>query len=1138
MSHTPSITRWKQYLAWGLLFLLVCAGLTPVAGQAEADQARLIRLEYAVFDPLESEPAVTPALRLPAEAGEAGLYLLQFTGPVQDAWKAQVEGLGARLYGYVPDYAFIARFKPGALEAARALPFVNWIGAYHPAYRIDAGLSSALAVDAAATLVVSAATLPGSDLAAISAQVEAWGGKALRQAANASAGYLRLSLPAASVESLAALADVVWVEPYRAPALLNDAAGGVMNTDTIQSSLGLYGAGQKVAVADSGLDNGSLTNLHPDIRGRVLQAYCLGRPSPCDWSDYVAHGTHVAGSVLGNGSLSGSSPSTHQYSGSYAGSAPEASLIFQALGDADGGLGGIPADIGDLMRDAYADQARIHTNSWGSDAAGEYTADAQQVDQAMWENKDMLTLFAAGNSGVDLNYDGVIDLDSLGSPATAKNILTVGAAENYRPTVGVIWGTSYGPPISIDLRANNALGMAAFSSRGPADDGRVKPDITAPGTFIASTRTRMYVFNDTMEGSVSGYATANYDGGTGSNPWELKTDSAHSATHYWKETVSGSFGSGAVTMLFTPPMDAKKAGGAVSLYFWHKYSLSSGDALTIAVMDASNNDTLFLTLGETGSTSSYTLRSLTISLASLYYPFPIPDQVRIGFGIQSDGSSDSQWWLDDVRVDGSDWGLLSSYGLASPGDAEDEAYVMMGGTSMATPLTAGASAVAREWLTTDRGFTNPSAALLKAVMINGAADMSPGQYGEGADREVPALRPNNVTGWGRVDLTGSLNPLAPRQVWLVDNKGGLSTGGSATYTFTVGFTQTLALPDTVFTPAPPAEAVDKTAAGSPVALSLEGSPAAPAAPEAAVSLVLDDGSGEQNWAVTGGGGTVSYQFMWLNRFTPAAGDLPFDLERIDVFIPSGVNVPTGGALQLVVFQDNDSDPSNGATRLGAYNVTIQTIGGWSQYTLSTPLPITSAGDVLIGVINRYVVDGVSPVSNPASLDTTSSQNRSWMAIWSAEIPDPPTLPPTYSMDLMTGNWLVRAYGTNSNEPPPPSAGPLRVTLAWMDYPGTLGAAKALVNDLDLEIISPNGTHYYGNSGVYFSGQCLRSGLWDACNNVEGIVINQAAIGVWTVIVRGANVPQGPQPFALTASGDNLLGTAVAPKLLYLPMVIR
>jgi len=71
---------------------------------------------------------------------------------------------------------------------------------------------------------------------------------------------------------------------------------------------------------------------------------------------------------------------------------------------------------------------------------------------------------------------------------------------------------------------------------------------------------------------------------------------------------------------------------------------------------------------------------------------------------------------------------------------------------MATPLTAGAAALVREWLTRVRGIANPSGALMKAVLLNGAVDMSPGQYGTGGTREIPAARPNNVAGWGRVNL--------------------------------------------------------------------------------------------------------------------------------------------------------------------------------------------------------------------------------------------------------------------------------------------------------------------------------------------------------------------------------------------------
>ena len=79
-----------------------------------------------------------------------------------------------------------------------------------------------------------------------------------------------------------------------------------------------------------------------------------------------------------------------------------------------------------------------------------------------------------------------------------------------------------------------------------------------------------------------------------------------------------------------------------------------------------------------------------------------------------------------------------------------------------------------------------------------------------------------------------------------------------------------------------------------------------------------------------------------------------------------------------------------------------------------------------------------------------------------------------------------------------------------------------MNDLDLEVIAPNGAHYSGNQGLYTSGQCLRGGTWDACNNVEGIIIPQAGAGTYTIIVHGAQVPQGgAQPFALVASGNGL-----------------
>ncbi len=164
---------------------------------------------------------------------------------------------------------------------------------------------------------------------------------------------------------------MLWVDSYTPPQLTNNIGGGqIMRANDVRQSLGLFGAGQIVAVADTGLDVGNPTTLHPDIRGRLIKGYCLGRPSPCDWSDHDAHGTHVAGSVLGNGSASGSTPASHQYGGSFAGVAPEARLVMQSIEASDGSLSGIPDDEGDLMRQAYKDGARIHTNSWGGPTGG------------------------------------------------------------------------------------------------------------------------------------------------------------------------------------------------------------------------------------------------------------------------------------------------------------------------------------------------------------------------------------------------------------------------------------------------------------------------------------------------------------------------------------------------------------------------------------------------------------------------------------------------------------------------------------------------------------------------------------------------------------------------------------------------
>ena len=102
-----------------------------------------------------------------------------------------------------------------------------------------------------------------------------------------------------------------------------------------------------------------------------------------------------------------------------------------------------------------------------------------------------------GNDGLDSNDDGEVDTGYMNTHATAKNIISVGGSENYREgTIGTTWydfkfksgAIKFSePPISGDSVIDDIDGVMAISNRGPTADGRIKPDILAPGSFVAST---------------------------------------------------------------------------------------------------------------------------------------------------------------------------------------------------------------------------------------------------------------------------------------------------------------------------------------------------------------------------------------------------------------------------------------------------------------------------------------------------------------------------------------------------------------------------------------------------------------------------------------------------------------------------
>jgi serine protease AprX len=285
--------------------------------------------------------------------------------------------------------------------------------------------------------------------------------------------------------------------PYIEPVFHNDCARTDIGHATPAqvfvgaNPLSLTGSGQVIAVADSGLDE-----QHPDFAGRVSSVVARGRTG--DASDAIGHGTHVAGSILGDGAASG---------GKYAGIAPASTLFFQSIADANGALSGIPVDLGELFAEAHAAGARIHNDSWGSAVQSRYVGTSEDVDDFVMQHPDMLVVISAGNDGtsvVDPNLPsrlepGRVQPLSLGAPATSKNALVVGAARSSRREGGLSQLTNGAafrqfPALGVpaDVAAERVSGdieqLAAFSSRGPCDDRRIKPDVVAPGTDIISTR--------------------------------------------------------------------------------------------------------------------------------------------------------------------------------------------------------------------------------------------------------------------------------------------------------------------------------------------------------------------------------------------------------------------------------------------------------------------------------------------------------------------------------------------------------------------------------------------------------------------------------------------------------------------------
>lgn len=260
---------------------------------------------------------------------------------------------------------------------------------------------------------------------------------------------------------------------------------------------GLHGEGQIVAILDTGLDwdscffaepNGSappynlrVTDTAVNPARRKVIAYdflysCASFPAakgcddPLDPAafDNQGHGTHAAASAVADRGT----PIAHDSGDAIA---TGAKLVVQDAGYIGGdncsqrpGIG-CPVNLTPILAQAYAQGARIHSNSWG-DAQGipypvppptaNYSASARDIDAFVYTHPDMLVVFNTGNNGVN----GLAPASTLSAPGCAKNTLQVG-------------GTRMPQHYDDDI-------IAGFTLPGPTRDGRLKPDIVGPASVL------------------------------------------------------------------------------------------------------------------------------------------------------------------------------------------------------------------------------------------------------------------------------------------------------------------------------------------------------------------------------------------------------------------------------------------------------------------------------------------------------------------------------------------------------------------------------------------------------------------------------------------------------------------------------
>src|SRR5436190_3910842 len=709
----------------------------PLSELIYSDSAILLR--NALFDAAEAAPLeIPPQLK---SQGDPGSYVVQARGTIDKNFLARLKSAGAEIISYIPNNAYLVRASEGAANQLAAAPETQSILPWEPYFKLDLSLL-ARAVNnepLADTEAVSVVVFPGQREAGIKA-IEDLGGSIVAEDGSPFGHQLITHPRADSLVAIAQLPIVQSIEPHRGRVLLNDLSRlrVTVTTNSLPAGtnwMGLYGSNITVNVNDTGVEA-----LHPDLAGRVTGATAAAR------FDNPGHGTHVAGTIASSGANSPPNGPGSLPGATFRGIAPNAKIFSQRIDL----LTGPNSDIA-LHETVARTNILISNNSWGYPVS-EYNQFAAIYDAAVRDalpgvagQTPMIFVFAAGNSGDGDNDGEAVTPDSINSPGTAKNVITVGALENPRNLTNMFYmdgaTNSYLLP-----ETDNEDQVASYSSRGnvgvglEGDFGRFKPDVSAPGSWIISCRASQWRDPTTQVNYNPVRLVDQYLDRKGTNSYfrNIPPDGSIMVIYLLRNPQSPPTLPRVEvhTRAGTPPaVNAADLAGAIP------------PPLTIAPVTPG---TLHFALVNTNNIAfHYDVLTIVVT------------------------TNDLGDYFNTVKMLNTN---LAPY------------YRFDSGTSMAAGVVSGTLALMQEYFETKLSRTNVSPALYKAMLINGARSLS---SCVGCNYDLEVRKHINHQGWGLINITNSLpqamaggsgtEPSWPIILVDQDPTNALATGESQTY---------------------------------------------------------------------------------------------------------------------------------------------------------------------------------------------------------------------------------------------------------------------------------------------------------------------------------------------------------------------